>query len=171
MLRQAFEDEVLAASPEDWEALIADFTGVVNLPLDTTSLALGEPDDTEAAELRGLTEVNRATFGHPLVMYAEHVADRSQFITQGWPRMKMADGRETRTSVGKVVDERFSTMNTDANPIRSAWAREFEKLDSRGHEDGPWTPGETGNVKSTAKRSDVHHSTQYPRRQSEKIRV
>ena len=43
MLRQAFEDEVLAASPEDWEALIADFTGVVNLPLDTTSLALGIP--------------------------------------------------------------------------------------------------------------------------------
>lgn len=68
-------------------------------------------------------------------MCVEHVADRSQFITQGWPRMKMSDGRETRTSVGEVidvVDERFSTMITDANPIRSAWARKFEQLDSPG---------------------------------------
>lgn len=83
-LRQAFEDEVLAASPEDREALIADYTGVVDLQLDTTLLTLGEPDDTEAAELRDLTEVNRATFGRPLVMCVEHVADSSQFITQGW---------------------------------------------------------------------------------------
>ena len=84
-LRQHFEDEVLAASSEDREALIADYTGVVDLQMDTTSLTLGEPDDAEAAELRDLTKVNRATFGHPLVMCVEHVADRSQFITQGWP--------------------------------------------------------------------------------------
>ena len=84
-LRQPFEDEVLAASSKDREALIADYTGVVDLQMDTTSLTLGEPDDAEAAELRDLTKVNRATFGHPLVMCVEHVADRSQFITQGWP--------------------------------------------------------------------------------------
>lgn len=72
-------------------------------------------------------------------MCVEHVADRSQFITQGWPRMKMSNGRETRTSVGEVidvVDEHFRTMIADANPIRSAWARKFEQLDSRSVD--PW---------------------------------
>lgn len=53
--------------------------------------------------------------------------------------MKMSNGRETRTSVGEVidvVDEHFSTMIADANPIRSAWARKFEQLDSRSG--APW---------------------------------
>lgn len=53
--------------------------------------------------------------------------------------MKMSDGPETRTSVGEVidvVDEHFSTMIADVCPIRSAWARKFEQLDSRSMD--PW---------------------------------
>ncbi|MEZ7672046.1 hypothetical protein O3684_01535 [Pauljensenia sp. 20925_1_27] len=53
--------------------------------------------------------------------------------------MKMSDGPETRTSVSEVinvVDEHFSTMIADACPIRSAWARKFEQLDSRSVD--PW---------------------------------
>ena len=53
--------------------------------------------------------------------------------------MKMSDGPETRTSVSEVidvVDEHFSTMIADVCPIRSAWARKFEQLDSRSVD--PW---------------------------------
>ena len=140
-LRQAFEDEVLAASSQEQEALIAGYTDVVDLllgtggdeqaRLDTASLALGEPDDAEQAELRGLSEAYRSKFDRPLIMCVERVADRRQLIARGWARVEGSPTREARTAVGEVIDiadERFSEMVADANPIRSAWARKFEQL-------------------------------------------
>ncbi len=126
-LRQTFEDEVLAASPEDQEVLIAGYTDVVDLLLATTSPALGKHDDAEAAELRDLSEANRATFGHPLAMCVEHL--HGQLTAQDWPRTAGSDNCEARTAVGEVIDiadKRFSTMI--ANPIRSTWAHKFEQL-------------------------------------------
>ena len=140
-LRQAFEDEVLAASSQEQEALIAGYTDVVDLllgtggdeqaRLDTASLALGELDDAEQAELRGLSEAYRSKFDRPLIMCVERVADRRQLIARGWARVEGSPTREARTAVGEVIDiadERFSEMVADANPIRSAWARKFEQL-------------------------------------------
>ena len=108
-------------------------------------------------------------------MCAEHVADRSQFITQGWPRMKMADGRETRTSGGEVVnvvDGHFSTMSADANPIRSAWARKFEQLDSPGTKTarGPLKKRRMERAQPNAVTFIIALSTPPNRRQPEKIR-
>ena len=140
-LRQAFEDEVLAASSQEQEALIAGYTDVVDLllgtggdeqaRLDTASLALGELDDAEQAELRGLSEAYRSKFDRPLIMCVERVAARRQLIARGWARVEGSPTREARTAVGEVIDiadERFSEMVADANPIRSAWARKFEQL-------------------------------------------
>lgn len=161
-LRQAFEDEVLGAGAEEQEALVAGYTDVVDLLLaaetdgadsagsaggadapadgdrakrarmDTAGLALGNLDDVEAAELRGLGRAYREKFDRPLVMCVSRVADRRLLIAQGWQRVESSPTREARKSLSEVVDiadERFDEMVADANPIRSAWARTFEQLD------------------------------------------
>lgn len=150
-LREAFEDEVLAAPPAEQEALIAGYADVVDLlvpdpdgeqgdpgdaahqaRLDTASLALAEMNDAEEAELRALTDAYHEKFGRPLVMCVERVADREQLVSAGWKRVEASPVREARTAIGEVVDiadERFDAMIADANPIRSAWSRKFEQLD------------------------------------------
>ena len=141
-LRQAFEDEVLAASPEEQEALVRGYTDVVDLllsdagderaRLETASLALGEFDDAEAAELRALDEAYREKFDRPLVMCVARIADRRRLIARGWARVHSSPAREARAALGEVIDiadERFDAMIADANPIRTAWARKFEQLD------------------------------------------
>ena len=141
-LRQAFEDEVLAASPEEQEALVRGYTDVVDLllsdagderaRLETASLALGEFDDAEAAELRALDEAYREKFERPLVMCVARIADRRRLIARGWARVHSSPAREARAALGEVIDiadERFDAMIADANPIRTAWARKFEQLD------------------------------------------
>ena len=100
--------------------------------LDTASLALGEFNDAEAAELRALAEAYHERFDRPLVMCVERLADRSQLIARGWSRAQASPAREARTTIGEIVDiadERFDAMIADANPVRSAWARKFEQLD------------------------------------------
>lgn len=144
-LRQAFEDAVLAASPEQQEALLAGYVDIADLlldaepaaesggqaQLDTASLALGTFDDVESAELRALSEKYRETFGRPLIMYVDRMSDRSQLLARGWSRLEHSQAREARTALGEVIDiadARFDAMIADANPIRSAWARSFEQL-------------------------------------------
>lgn len=147
-LRQAFEDEVLAASPAEQEELIAGYDDVVDLlvpasgreqdeaarqaQLDTASLALADMNDAEEAELRALTDAYHEKFGRPLVMCVARVADRERLVSAGWKRVEASPVREARTAIGEVVDiadERFDAMVADANPIRSAWTRKFEQLD------------------------------------------
>lgn len=141
-LRQAFEDEVLAAGREEQEALVRGYTDVVDLllsdagderaRLETASLALGGFDDAEAAELRALGEAYREKFDRPLVMCVARIADRGQLIARGWARVHSSPAREARAALGEVIDiadERFDAMIADANPIRTAWARKFEQLD------------------------------------------
>jgi NCS2 family uracil:xanthine symporter-2 len=141
-LRQAFEDEVLAAGPEEQEALVRGYTDVVDLllsdagderaRLETASLALGEFDDAEAAELRALDGAYREKFDRPLVMCVARIADRRRLIASGWARVHSSPAREARAALGEVIDiadERFDAMIADANPIRTAWARKFEQLD------------------------------------------
>ena len=83
-LRQAFEDEVLAAVLEEQEVLVRGYTDVVDLllsdagdewaRLETASLALGEFDDAEAAELRALGGAYRKKFNRPLVICVTRIA-------------------------------------------------------------------------------------------------
>ncbi|WP_017178197.1 solute carrier family 23 protein [Actinomyces timonensis] len=143
-LREAFQDVVLSADGVEQAALTAGYRDIVDLMLgqgaeddpqaglDTASLALGEFNDAEAAELRALAEAYHERFDRPLVMCVERLADRSQLIARGWSRAQASPAREARTTIGEIVDiadERFDAMIADANPVRSAWARKFEQLD------------------------------------------
>ncbi|CAM2873263.1 solute carrier family 23 protein [Actinomyces slackii] len=141
-LHRALEEEVLSASAQEQEELIAGYLPVVDLllgeggdaqaELDTASLALGEFDDAERAELQGLADAYQERFGRPLVMCVSRAADRSQLIARGWQRVEASPAREARMALGEVIDiaqARFETRVADANPIRSAWSRAFEQLD------------------------------------------
>ena len=141
-LRQAFEDEVLSAQPQEQEALIRGYADITELllgedgntqaELDTASLALGSFNDAEEAELRGLSQAYQEKFSRPLVMCVERLTDRHQLLARGWARVESSPAREARCAVGEVIDiadERFDAMVADANPIRSAWSRKFEQLD------------------------------------------
>ncbi|WP_244963256.1 2-oxo-4-hydroxy-4-carboxy-5-ureidoimidazoline decarboxylase [Actinomyces trachealis] len=52
--------------------------------IDTDSLALGELNDAETAELKALSDAYREKFSRPLVMCMQRVAGRSQLIARGW---------------------------------------------------------------------------------------
>lgn len=141
-LRQAFEDEVLSAQPQEQEDLIRGYADITELllgedgdtqaELDTASLALGSFNDAEQAELRGLSQAYQEKFSRPLVMCVERLTDRHQLLARGWARVESSPAREARCAVGEVIDiadERFDAMVADANPIRSAWSRKFDQLD------------------------------------------
>lgn len=145
-LRQAFEDVVLTASPTEQEALMAGYTDIVDLLLsqevapggdqqahmDTASLALGELDDAQAAELRALGSAYHERFSRPLVMCVSRVANRETLMARGWARVESSPAREARVALGEVIDiadERFDVLMADANPVRSAWVRSLEQLD------------------------------------------
>ena len=141
-LRRAFEDEVLAASPDEQEALIGAYTDIVDLlltdcgderaRLDTASMALGEFDDHEAQELRALDAAYREKFSRPLVMCVDNLADRAQLLASGWRRVESSPAREARFALGEVIDiadARFTSLVADANPLRAAWSEGFEQLD------------------------------------------
>ena len=141
-LRRAFEDEVLAATPDEQEALIGAYTDIVDLlltdcgderaGLDTASMALGEFDDHEAQELRALGAAYREKFSRPLVMCVDNLADRAQLLASGWRRVESSPAREARFALGEVIDiadARFTSLVADANPLRAAWSEGFEQLD------------------------------------------
>lgn len=100
--------------------------------LDTGSLALGDLDDAEAAELAAIHATYREKFDFPLVMCVSNLADRAQLIAQAWRRVESSPAREARAAVSEVLDiadERLDVLLADANPIRGAWSRKFEQLD------------------------------------------
>lgn len=148
-LRQAFQDEVLRATSPEQEALLSHYVDVTTLlsdedapvgspaadaqaQVDTGSLALGQMDDHERAELQAVGEAYREKFGRPLIMCVSNLATREQLVSQGWRRVASSETREARVALGEVIDiadERFASLVADANPIRTAWARKFEQLD------------------------------------------
>lgn len=141
-LRHAFEEAVLTASPQQQEELIAAYEPITDLVLspsperqaglDTAGLALGSFDDAERAELEALARAYEERFGRPLVMCLTHVTDRRELMARGWQRVEASAAREFSTALGEIIDiadSRFEARVADANPVRSAWARTFEKLD------------------------------------------
>lgn len=141
-LRKAFEDEVLGASLDEQEALIASYTDIADIVtavdgddqahLDTAALGLGEFDDHELRELESLSAAYREKFNRPLVVCVTNLADRSQLIASGWRRVESSPAREARFALGEVIDiadERFNMLVADANPIRTAWGRKFDQVD------------------------------------------
>ena len=141
-LRQAFEDEVIAASDAQKEELLAGYTDIVDLVLagagdeqahaDTAALSLGSFDDHEEKELRALADAYHEKFNRPLVVCVTTLADRSQLIESGWKRVESSPAREARYALGEVIDiadERFNALVADANPIRTAWSRAMDQVD------------------------------------------
>lgn len=140
-LRRAFEDEVLAASPQEQEALIASYSDIASLAAgegderaiqDTAALGLGEFDDAELEDLRAASAAYREKFSRPLVVCVTNLADRTQLIASSWKRVETSAAREARFALGEVIDiadERFTRLVADANPIRTAWARNLDQVD------------------------------------------
>ncbi len=65
-------------------------------------------------------------------MCLTHVTDRRELMARGWQRVEASAAREFSTALGEIIDiadSRFEARVADANPVRSAWARTFEKLD------------------------------------------
>ncbi len=140
-LRRAFEDEVLGASAEEQEALIASYADIADLArgegderahLDTAALGLGEFDDAELADLQAASAAYRKKFHRPLVVCVTNLDDRGRLIESAWRRVESSQAREARFALGEVVDiadERFNILVADANPIRTAWGRKFDQVD------------------------------------------
>lgn len=140
-LRHAFQDAVVAASPEEQEALIAGYTDLVDLLLnnagdeqaqiDTSSLTIGDFTDAEEAELRAMDEAYREKFGHPFIMFIGNIADGGQLISAGWRRVESSPTREARAALGEVIaiaDDRFDSLVANANPIHTAWTHRLSQL-------------------------------------------
>ena len=61
-----------------------------------------------------------------------NLADREQLIASAWKRVESSQAREARFALGEVIDiadERFNILVADANPIRTAWGRNFDQVD------------------------------------------
>lgn len=141
-LRKAFEDEVLGASAGEQEALISAYVDIADLAsnqdaneqahADTAALALGEFNDAELKELQAASAAYREKFNRPLVVCVTNLADREQLIASAWKRVESSQAREARFALGEVIDiadERFNILVADANPIRTAWGRNFDQVD------------------------------------------
>ncbi len=141
-LRKAFEDEVLRASADEQEALINAYVDIADLAsnqdgneqahADTAALALGEFNDSELKELQAASAAYREKFNRPLVVCVTNLADREQLIASAWKRVESSQAREARFALGEVIDiadERFNILVADANPIRTAWGRNFDQVD------------------------------------------
>ena len=140
-LRRAFEDEVLVASLEEQEALIAAYSDIAELAAgkgderanqDTAALGLGEFDDKELEDLTAASAAYREKFHRPLVVCVTNLADREHLISSAWKRVETSKAREARFALGEVIDiadERFTQLVADANPIRTAWARKMDQVD------------------------------------------
>lgn len=141
-LRKAFEDEVLGASADEQEALISAYVDIADLAsnqdaneqahADTAALALGEFNDAELKELQAASAAYREKFNRPLVVCVTNLADREQLIASAWKRVESSQTREARFALGEVIDiadERFNILVADANPIRTAWGRNFDQVD------------------------------------------
>lgn len=141
-LRKAFEDEVLGASADEQEALISAYVDIADLAsnqdaneqahADTAALALGEFNDAELKELQAASPAYREKFNRPLVVCVTNLADREQLIASAWKRVESSQAREARFALGEVIDiadERFNILVADANPIRTAWGRNFDQVD------------------------------------------
>lgn len=141
-LRKAFEDEALRASADEQEALINAYVDIADLAsnqdgneqahADTAALALGEFNDAELKELQAASAAYREKFNRPLVVCVTNLADREQLIASAWKRVESSQAREARFALGEVIDiadERFNILVADANPIRTAWGRNFDQVD------------------------------------------
>lgn len=141
-LRKAFEDEVLGASADEQEALISAYVDIADLAsnqdaneqahADTAALALGEFNDAELKELQAASAAYREKFNRPLVVCVTNLADREQLIASAWKRVESSQTREARFALGEVIDiadEHFNILVADANPIRTAWGRNFDQVD------------------------------------------
>lgn len=146
-LRAAFQEAILAGTPDQQRALIRSYTDISDLLLgdsrgrsdeetraiaETGSLALSRMDDADRSALSEAASAYREKFGQPLVVAITNQTTLPQVLADAWRRVESSPGREHHKAVGEVAniaDRRFDTLVADANPIRSAWARKFESLD------------------------------------------
>lgn len=144
-LREAFQQVVLAARPEQQWELVASYHDISTLVLadpasapadikaiqETGSLALDRIDDRDRTEIEAVAAAYREKHDMPWVVSMHRLASLQQLVDDGWHRVANSPSRELLTAVtavGDIADARFDALVADANPIRSAWARKFEQL-------------------------------------------
>lgn len=144
-LREAFQQVVLAARPEQQRELVASYHDISTLVLadpasapadikaiqETGSLALDRIDDRDRTEIEAVAAAYREKHDMPWVVSMHRLASLQQLVDDGWHRVANSPSRELLTAVtavGDIADARFDALVADANPIRSAWARKFEQL-------------------------------------------
>ncbi|WP_277066138.1 solute carrier family 23 protein [Propionibacterium acidifaciens] len=145
-LREAFEDAVLTAAPDEQKSLVNGYVDIVDLvaadadgrtaddqqaQVDVGSIALDRMDDVQRGELAAASAAYRERFGMPLVVCVANLASREQLIADAWRRVEHSPELERRVALGQVVEiaeNRFDRLVADANPVRTAWSRKFEQL-------------------------------------------
>ncbi|WP_316670643.1 solute carrier family 23 protein [uncultured Propionibacterium sp.] len=140
-LRQAFENAVLTAAPDEQKALVGGYYDIADLieegggdrqaRIDTGSIALDRMDDVQRGEIAAASAAYRERFGMPLVVCVANLASRERLVADAWRRIEHSPELERRVALGEIVEiaeDRFDRLVADANPVRSAWARKFEQL-------------------------------------------
>ncbi|WIK65043.1 solute carrier family 23 protein [Gleimia hominis] len=142
-LRDAFQEAVLTASRSDQDTLISAYPDMAQLLLsdegaaqqisqDIGSLALDQMDDKEREEIQELSDRYRKRFAMPFVACLGALTSREQIAKKGLRRLENSPVQERIVVLSEIVEianDRFSIMLTNANPVRTAWSRKFERLD------------------------------------------
>lgn len=142
-LKERLQEVVLTASVAEQNALIDNYPNIgqmltageseaKNISQDIGSLALDLPVDQEE-KLVSLSAGYQEKFNMPLVMCLKRHDTAQSIIENALHRMENHPVQERLIALGEVIEvanDRFEIMSADANPVRSAWARKFEQLDS-----------------------------------------
>lgn len=142
-LKERLQEVVLTASSEDQDALIQNYPDIdqmltvtegeaKTISQDIGSLALELPVEQEEKVVT-LSAGYREKFNMPLVMCLKRHDSGQTVIENILHRMENHPVQERLIALGQVIEianDRFEIMSADANPVRRAWARKFEQLDS-----------------------------------------
>lgn len=142
-LKERLQEVILTASEEDQNALIENYPDIGQMltagegeaqaiSQDIGSLALELPVDQEE-KLVTLSAGYHEKFNMPLVVCLKRHDTGETVIENVLHRLENHPVQErliALSEINEVANDRFEIMSADANPVRSAWARKFEQLDS-----------------------------------------
>ena len=136
-LRQAFQEALFTATPEEQRRLIDSYPelgaesvaggdeGELSLK-DQAALGLTRLDEKSHDELSDLTSRYRDRFGFPLVTCVRDRDSYAQVLRHGWERLNNSPSQEHAAAlveISKIAAYRFDDLVADANPVHSARQR------------------------------------------------
>ncbi|WP_076260706.1 2-oxo-4-hydroxy-4-carboxy-5-ureidoimidazoline decarboxylase [Intrasporangium flavum] len=136
-LRQAFQEALFTATPEEQRRLIDSYPelgaesvaggdeGELSLK-DQAALGLTRLDEKSHDELFDLTSQYRDRFGFPLVTCVRDRDSYAQVLRHGWERLNNSPSQEHASAlveISKIAAYRFDDLVADANPVHSARQR------------------------------------------------